>query len=247
MSPDPSALADLQLFSKQFGLPVPTPSNFQVVFASGVQPARDLGWELEEALDIEYAHAMAPNATLYLVEAASDSLSSLLAAVDKASQLVAKAGGGQVSMSWGSAEFSGQTSFDSHFLTQNVVYFASSGDSQARVGLQPQQMSSRLAVSASRVRCRLSASYILHHGVKRAVASAVLCPVHPIKRALPRLSGLCVPFRISPPTPIRKRGPGCMTAAMAAGISLAEPVLRHRPSQALPMRRIPSRPRRMRN
>jgi len=90
----PSALADLQLFSKQFGLPVPTPSNFQVVFASGVQPARDLGWELEEALDIEYAHAMAPNATLYLVEAASDSLSSLLAAVDKASQLVAKAGGG---------------------------------------------------------------------------------------------------------------------------------------------------------
>ena len=86
-------------------------------------------WELEEALDIEYAHAMAPNATLYLVEAASDSLSSLLAAVDKASQLVAKAGGGQVSMSWGSAEFSGQTSFDLHFLTQNVVYFASSGDS----------------------------------------------------------------------------------------------------------------------
>ena len=32
-------------------------------------------------------------------------------------------------MGWGSAEFSGQTSFDSHFLTQNVVYFASSGDS----------------------------------------------------------------------------------------------------------------------
>ena len=125
----PSALADLQLFSKQFGLPVPTTSNFQVVYASGVQPAPDLGWELEEALDIEYAHAMAPNATLYLVEAASDSLSSLLAAVDKASQLVAKAGGGQVSMSWGSAEFSGQTSFDSHFSTQNVVYFASSGDS----------------------------------------------------------------------------------------------------------------------
>jgi subtilase family serine protease len=67
-------------------LPVPNSNTFQVVYASGAQPARDLGWELEEALDIQYAHAMAPNATIYLVEAASASFSSLLAAVDKASQ-----------------------------------------------------------------------------------------------------------------------------------------------------------------
>jgi kumamolisin len=43
--------------------------------------------------------------------------------------MVAKAGGGQVSMSWGGAEFNGQTSFDSHFSTQTVVYFASNGPS----------------------------------------------------------------------------------------------------------------------
>jgi hypothetical protein len=73
-------LADLQSFSKQFGLPVPNTITFQVVYANGVQPPRDLGWELEEALDVEYAHAMAPNATLYLVEAASASDSALLAA-----------------------------------------------------------------------------------------------------------------------------------------------------------------------
>lgn len=124
----PNALADLQLFSEQFGLLVPTANNFKVVFASGVQPPRNLGWELEQALDVQYAHAMAPNAVIYLVEAASNSFSDLLAAVDKASNLVAAAGGGQVSMSWGASEFAGQTNYDSHFSKPNVVYFASSGD-----------------------------------------------------------------------------------------------------------------------
>jgi subtilase family serine protease len=31
-------------------------------------------------------------------------------------------------MSWGGSEFSGETSYDSHFLTTGVIYFASSGD-----------------------------------------------------------------------------------------------------------------------
>jgi kumamolisin len=95
-----NALSDLRTFSAQFGLPTPTASSFQVVFASGWQPASDAGWELEMALDIEMAHATAPNAKIYLVEAASDSLYDLLAGVDRAAQLVAAAGGGEVSMSW---------------------------------------------------------------------------------------------------------------------------------------------------
>jgi kumamolisin len=125
----PAAMADLTTYSKQFGLPVPTASSFQTVYASGYQPARNLGWELEEALDIQMAHAMAPNAKIYLVEAASNSLSNLLVAVDKAAQLVALAGGGEVSMSWGSSEFSNETAYDSHFQKNGVVFFASTGDS----------------------------------------------------------------------------------------------------------------------
>ncbi len=31
-------------------------------------------------------------------------------------------------MSWGGSEFSSETSYDSHFTTSNIVYFASSGD-----------------------------------------------------------------------------------------------------------------------
>jgi kumamolisin len=127
-----SALADLTQFSSQFGLPAPTPANFQVVFGTSgsVQPPVDptFGWEFEEALDIEMAHAMAPNAKVILVEAASDSNADLLFAEDMASTLVAAAGGGEVSNSWGQFEFPGQLALDTHFSTPKVVYFASTGD-----------------------------------------------------------------------------------------------------------------------
>ena len=122
---DRNAAGDLARFSSQFGLPAP---SFQVVYASGTQPSRDFGWELEESLDIEWAHAVAPNAKIYLVEAASNSYSDLFVAVSAASTLVAAAGGGEVSMSWGSGEFRSETSYDSHFTTTGVVYFASAGD-----------------------------------------------------------------------------------------------------------------------
>lgn len=125
---DPNAATDLAAFSTQFGLPA---ANFSKVFATGVKPAQDPtgGWELEESLDIEWAHAMAPNARIILVEAASNSLSNLLAAETVAANLVAAAGGGEVSNSWGGAEFSGENSLDAKFIKSGVVFFASTGDS----------------------------------------------------------------------------------------------------------------------
>jgi kumamolisin len=71
---------------------------------------------------------MAPSAQIILVEAASNSLSNLLAAETKAATLVAAAGGGEVSNSWGGGEFPGETSLDSHFIQSGVVFFASTGD-----------------------------------------------------------------------------------------------------------------------
>jgi kumamolisin len=125
---DPNAASDLAAFSAQFGLP---PANFQVVYASGTKPPQDItgGWEGEESLDIEWSHAMAPNANIILVEAASNVNADLYAAVKVASQLVAAAGGGEVSMSWGGAEFKTERLYDLYFQTPNVVYFASAGDS----------------------------------------------------------------------------------------------------------------------
>jgi subtilase family serine protease len=122
----PTAASDLSVFSHQFGLPQ---ANFQVVYANGRQPPVNGNWNVEEALDIEWAHAMAPGAKIYLVEAASSNFSDLLRAVSVANSLVSSAGGGEVSMSWGGSEFSGETSYDFYFAQSGVVYFASSGDS----------------------------------------------------------------------------------------------------------------------
>jgi kumamolisin len=128
---NPKATTDLATFSAQFGLPAPTSTNFKVVYATGSKPNVDPsgGWELEESLDVQWAHAMAPNANIVLVEAKSQNNSDLFIAIDKATSLVKAAGGGEVSSSWGGSEFSTETSLDFHFLTSGVVYFFSSGDS----------------------------------------------------------------------------------------------------------------------
>lgn len=130
----PAAQSDLTAFSAQFGLPAPSSANFQVVYANG-KPANGSGsgWDLEAALDIEYAHAMAPKAKIVLVEAKSSSLSDLLTAVQVAANLVAQAGGGQVSMSWGGSEFSYEASYDSAFAGKNVVFYAAAGDNPGTI------------------------------------------------------------------------------------------------------------------
>jgi len=135
----PTALADLTAYSKQFGLPAPTSSTFTVAYGGTSRPPADPDcanyggwdcWSAEAALDIEMAHAMAPAAHIYLVEASSSSNTDLLTAVTKAVSLVQAAGGGEVSMSWGSGEYSGETHYDAKFTGTNVVFFASSGDSE---------------------------------------------------------------------------------------------------------------------
>ena len=125
---NPDAAADLATYSAQWGLPA---ANFSQVYATGVQPANDPGgWSLEEALDIEMAHAMAPNAQIILVEAASNNSSDLYFAEQVAAGLVAAAGGGEISNSWSGGEYSGELSDEkTYFSASKVVYFASTGDS----------------------------------------------------------------------------------------------------------------------
>lgn len=138
---DPNALADFNTFSAQYGLPQETSTSataatnkvFQVVYAGGTKPGTDStgGWELEEALDIEWAHAMAPSAKIVLVEAATNAYANLFAAVDTATNYVDGNGTkvAEVSCSWGGSEFSGETADDVHFTSTSVSYFVSSGDS----------------------------------------------------------------------------------------------------------------------
>jgi len=159
---DPSATSDLTAFSVQFGLPLAT-GQFTVVQAStaaasctSVPPdPTGGGWEVEQSLDIEWSHAMAPNATLFLVEACSSSDTDLQQAILVANNLVkckaaeidpatyalgkcpaSSVGRGEVSMSWGGGEYYEETGADncaflddSCFTEPGVVYVASVGDS----------------------------------------------------------------------------------------------------------------------
>lgn len=135
----PTAENDFAVFSTQFGLPcssggAPSTTNcsdqFTKAYAAGTQPSANCGWAQEAALDIEWAHSMAPNAQIVLVEAASSSFADLLSAVSVASGMVTRGGGkGEVSMSWGGSEFVLESAYDSYFTTPNVVYVAASGDS----------------------------------------------------------------------------------------------------------------------
>jgi hypothetical protein len=133
---DPTAASDLTAFDLQFGLPDPTFTkvgiNAQGAPSTVSFPGPDPDWSVEIALDVEWAHAMAPGAGVLLVEANSNSYADLLTAVDFARNYPGVAA---VSMSWGGSEFSGETAFDSHFTTPaghpGVTFFASTGDNGA--------------------------------------------------------------------------------------------------------------------
>ena len=88
------------------------------------------GWALEESLDVEWAHAIAPNANIVLVEAASQNPSDLVAAEEYAASLP---GVSVVSNSW---SFNDSPYYENAFAPafvqpanhQGVTFFASTGD-----------------------------------------------------------------------------------------------------------------------
>jgi len=141
---DPTIVHDVDAFDQQFGVAATgstlyqqygAAASFLTVYdqnghvinpgATSVPVDPSGGWEGEEALDIEWAHAMAPSAKIDLVECANDLFSGVQAAA-------ALPGVSVVSMSWGSQEYQGETSNDGAFATpaghEGVTFLASTGD-----------------------------------------------------------------------------------------------------------------------
>ena len=123
---DPNALNDLNAFSTQFSLPQfntsggPTFQKLNENGGSSLPPTDPNGpysstnkgtWEIEESLDIEWAHVAAPMANIILFEAA-DADSGLMTAVRTAA---ATPGVVVVAMSWSENETAGEN--DSLFTT----------------------------------------------------------------------------------------------------------------------------------
>lgn len=150
---NPNVAAELNAFNQKFGLPscstkaiavsasLPLPAasatacELSVVYntsAGGMTataPAYDAGWATEIALDVQWAHALAPLARIVLIESADASLTNLLGGIKLANAM----GPGIVSMSFGATEGSWTASVDSTFTQAKMTYLAAAGDSGTQV------------------------------------------------------------------------------------------------------------------
>jgi subtilase family serine protease len=127
---DPNAEADLGAYRAQYGLGACTTANgcFRKVDQNGgtSYPKASGGWSQEISLDLDMASAICPNCHILLVEAASSSLTSLGTAVNTAARL----GATTISNSYGGAESSAETSWDSSYFNHpGIAITVSSGDS----------------------------------------------------------------------------------------------------------------------
>ncbi|HEY2156626.1 MAG TPA: S53 family peptidase [Isosphaeraceae bacterium] len=154
----PNIRSDLQTFDSQFGLPAPP--SFRVVAQDGSQnlPANASkgDWGYEISLDVEWAHALAPGASILLVEAASAG-DDLNTAVQWAA---AQPGVSVVSMSWGSPEYSYEYLDDYMYTTpaghNGVTFLAATGDTGSP-GSYPAASPNVLAVGGTQFTSSLDA------------------------------------------------------------------------------------------
>jgi Subtilase family len=141
---NPYAQRDVTKFSEQFGLPLPcgtagTAGTAGTVRKSGqsgcftftrVHPygfdGVDAGWALESDLDVEMVHAIAPQASIILVEAHDSSLISMLQAVKYAGSL--SPAPSAISNSWGTPEFSAESQVSSVCALAKTLCVAAAGD-----------------------------------------------------------------------------------------------------------------------
>lgn len=120
----PTIKEDLRQFSLANNLPEPTDQNFEVHKMSSTISV-DSGWSQEACLDVEWAHAIAPEAKILLVESQNAISGNLLKAVEYATS---RTDVSVVSMSWGTAEVPTETLNDDYFKVPDVAFFAASGD-----------------------------------------------------------------------------------------------------------------------
>jgi subtilase family serine protease len=154
---DPTITYDLTVFDRQFGLPDPSFTKLALPGTAAINPL----WSLETALDVEWAHAIAPGARIVLVEAPTANLGDLLSAVNFARH---QPGVGVVSMSWGSAELSYEGYMDGTFTTPAnhtpEVFVAASGDGGAAGALWPALSPNVLAVGGTQLAVDAAGNYL---------------------------------------------------------------------------------------
>jgi hypothetical protein len=142
----PSIWNDLGNFSARYNLPLPTSSNFEVhQMTQNIET--DSSWTQETCLDVEWAHAIAPEAKILLVEALDDRSDHLIAAIN---YVTSRPDVVAVSMSWGTPEYSQEIFDDRNFFSAYpMTFFAASGDNGSSAVLWPASSPSVVAIGGT--------------------------------------------------------------------------------------------------
>ncbi len=161
---DPYLASDVHYFDSHYGLPdAPKLTVVQPQGGSG----QNANWALEETMDVEWAHAVAPKANILVVETKSNNMADLLGGVDYARK---QAGVTVISMSWGSAEWSGQLAYDAVLGTPvghvggsgmagGITFVAATGDGGAGVEY-PSTSTHVLAVGGTTLQLDAAGNYL---------------------------------------------------------------------------------------
>jgi hypothetical protein len=133
---DPHIESDANVFSKEYGLATLNASNFTEYKAPGSTKdgsADTNGFADETSIDVEWAHAIAPEAKILLVDEGSETNPLTSDLIYGANYAANQRGVSVVSYSYGSSEFDGETMEDQYFTTPAghtpVAFVAASGDS----------------------------------------------------------------------------------------------------------------------
>ena len=126
---NPAAEADLAVYRAAYGLPACTSLNgcFKKVNQQGgalSYPALNASWAVESSLDVDMVSAACPQCNILLVEANSNSLDDLGAAVDTA----AHEGAVAISNSYYAAEWADEAQEDAHYNHPGVAITVAAGD-----------------------------------------------------------------------------------------------------------------------
>ena len=159
---DPTLIQDLHVFDQKFGLPDSNVTIAKEIDGDGNPPRADTGWSTETAIDVEWAHAIAPGANILLCQASDAGMDNLMDMVNFARNYP---GVSVVSMSFGGREFErtwnpsswfdeNQTDYDSGTFTtpqghRPVSFVASSGDDGSPFVKYPSTSPNVLAVGGT--------------------------------------------------------------------------------------------------
>jgi subtilase family serine protease len=134
---DPNLASDVATFDRYFSI---GSIKLNIFYPDGQPRGRDSNWAIETALDVEWAHANAPAATIDVVVAPDASFAHLLDAINYAAT-IPSVSVAAISMSWGAPESQMSSSvinqYESAFgniTTKGIVLLAASGDQGATDG-----------------------------------------------------------------------------------------------------------------